>query len=365
MPTVSDIAKWLAAFAPLELAAEWDNVGLLLGDAAEPIERVMTCLTVTPSVVEEAVVEKVNLIVTHHPVLFRGTKKLSSESTEGKLLLPLLRQGIAIYSPHTAFDDCPGGINEGLAKRMGLANVQPLRLREVSRDCKLAVFVPDADLAMVSDALFAAGAGIIGHYEQCSYRTSGTGTFFGNENANPAVGTKGRREEVSEWRLEVRVPEAKLEAAIEALKKAHSYEEPAFDIYPLKPTKRGGSGRIGEVTTTPLGELAKTIKAELKADSVQIVGDAAKLIRKVAVACGAAGEYLADAIRAKADAFVTGEVRFHDALSAEAAGIALILPGHYATERPAIKELAEKLSAEFPTLKTWPSRRERDPLQSV
>lgn len=366
MPTVADVSGFLARFAPPSLAADWDNVGLLLGQADAPADRTMTCLTVTPEVVAEAVDSGANLIVSHHPVMFRGAKKLTSHTPEGRLLLPLLANGIAVYSPHTAFDNCDGGINDGLCRRLGLGNVKPLRPKDGRRECKLVAFVPDADLAKVSDALFEAGAGKIGQYEQCSFRLSGTGTFFGTDSSNPAVGEKGRREDVAEWRLEVVVPEAKVDAAVAALRGAHSYEEPAYDVYPLRPTKSGGEGRIGTLSQpTTLGELARIANRELAAACVQVVGEFDKPVSRVAVACGAAGEFLSDAIAARADAFLTGEVRFHDGLTASAAGVGLILPGHHATERPGVEDLAARLAREFPSATVWPSRRERDPFAVV
>ena len=158
-----------------------------------------------------------------------------------------MRAGIAVYSPHTAFDNCAGGINDGLCEKLGVRNAVPLRPRDAKRQCKLVAFVPDADLQKVTDALFAAGAGVIGEYRECSFRLAGTGTFHGSDAANPAVGQKGRREDVSEWRLEVVVPEARVSAAIAALRAAHSYEEPAFDVYPLRPLAGGGEGRFGEL----------------------------------------------------------------------------------------------------------------------
>lgn len=348
MPSLNDVARFLEAFAPRELAAEWDNTGLLLGDRTMPVERILTCLTVTPEVVAEAVSERASLIVSHHPILFRGAKALSNDTAEGRLLRPLLKHDIAVYSPHTSFDNCAGGINDQLAAMLELANVTPLRPRTVSRECKLVVFVPESDLAKVSDALFAAGAGVIGNYEQCGFRVPGTGTFFGNDSANPAVGAKGRREDVAELRFECRVPLHRLDAAIAAMRSAHSYEEPAFDVYPLAPLASGGEGRIGDREPIALEELAASLKAKLG----------------VAVACGAAGEFLKDAIRAGADAFVTGEVRFHDCLAAEAAGVALILPGHYASERPAVEWLATRLGEVF-NIPAWPSRHERDPLRTI
>lgn len=366
MPTVADVAAYLDRFAPPATAADWDNVGLLLGDAAGPADRVMTCLTVTPDVVEEAVAEGARLIVTHHPVLFRAAKRLTSATPEGRLLLPLLRAGVAVHSPHTAFDNCRDGVNDSVCRRLGLTAVAPLRPRDGRRECKMVVFVPDADLGRVSDAAFAAGAGVIGQYEQCSFRLAGTGTFFGTDATNPAVGQKGRREDVAEWRLEMVVPEGRVDAVVAAVRAAHSYEEPAYDVYPLRPGKAGGAGRVGELAApVPLGELARAAKAALAAAAVQVVGDPGRAVRRVAVACGAAGEFLMDSARANADVFLTGEVRFHDALAARAAGVGLVLPGHYATERPAVEELAGRLGAAFPGAAVWASRAERDPLAVV
>lgn len=365
MPKISEVLAFLERFAPLNLAAEWDNVGLLLGDANRDCERILTCLSISPLVVQEAIAERANLIVSHHPVLFRGTKKLSSTSSDGRLLLPLLEAKIAVYSPHTAFDNCVGGINDGIADRLKLQQVRPLRNREGVRAFKLVVFVPEADLEKVSQALFAAGAGRIGNYEQCSFRTQGTGTFFGNEFTNPTIGTKGQREEVNELRLEVIVPEQQLTAVIQAMRSAHSYEEPAFDVYPLKALPGGGEGRFGILPEpVALSEFAEEVRQCLKANIVQYVGDAKRKISRIAVACGAAGEYLNDAKRAKADVFLTGEVRFHDCLNAEQSEIALVLPGHYATERPGIEDLAKRLETVFASCKVWPSAREADPLVS-
>jgi dinuclear metal center YbgI/SA1388 family protein len=367
MLTVADITSALQTIAPLELAAEWDNVGLLLGDPAAPVERVMTCLTVTPESVAEAVEANVQLIVSHHPVLFRPTKKLTTAHAEGRMLLNLVQAGIAVYSAHTAFDNCVGGINDLLAQKLGLTNAGPLRSEEGERRCKIVVFVPDKNLAKVSDALFAAGAGHIGQYRECSYRLSGLGTFFGTEETNPTVGVKGRREEVAEWRLEVLCPEHLVNQAVAAMRSAHSYEEPAYDVYPLRSERASsGAGRFGLLPNAlPLAAFGRIVKEALQASCVQIVGSPEQSTRRVAIACGAAGEFLADAVARKADVFLTGEVRFHDCLAAQAQQVALVLPGHYATERIGIEALAARLQTEFPAVQIWASRRERDPLTNL
>jgi dinuclear metal center YbgI/SA1388 family protein len=367
MATVASVAAYLDRFAPPELAADWDNVGLLLGEAATEVERIMTCLTVTPDTVAEAVEGGVNLVVTHHPILFRPVQRLTSATAEGRLLLPLLQARIAVYSPHTAFDNTEGGINEILARRLGLTEVVPLRRGSAANECKLVVFVPESDLARVADALFATRAGHIGQYSQCSFRLAGTGTFFGSEAAHPTVGQKGRREEVQEWRLEVICPEANVEQAVSALRRAHSYEEPAFDVYPLRPkTSRLGEGRVGRLVPPPtLAELGKGVKRALGAALVQVVGDPSRSVERLAVACGAGGEFLTDAVRVRADALLTGEMRFHDYLAAQAQGLSLVLAGHFATERPGVEELAARLQQQWPELQVWASRREQDPVRTV
>jgi dinuclear metal center YbgI/SA1388 family protein len=367
MPTVAAVIGFLEEFAPPRLAAEWDNVGLLLGDRQSRVKRVMTCLTMTPESAAEAVEAKAQLIVTHHPILFRPVKRLTTSNPEGRMLLSLIRAGVAVYSPHTAFDNTRGGINDAIARRLVLTEVGPLRRGEGPRQCKVVVFVPDKDLSCVSDALFAAGAGHIGEYAECSFRLSGTGTFFGSDASNPTVGRKGRREDVSEWRLEVVCPESSVEAVVAAMRKAHSYEEPAFDVYPLRPAaSKFGEGRIGRLPEpVPLGEFAKAVKAALGAGMVQTVGDMEKAVGRVAIVCGAGGEFLHDAVRARADVFLTGEMRFHDYLGAQAQELALVLPGHYATERFGVEELAERLTGQWKDVEVWASRGERDPVMWV
>ncbi len=380
MLTVAVVADFLEQFAPAALAADWDNVGLLLGERSAAVERIMTCLTVTPESAAEAVEARANLIVTHHPILFRGVQRLTDATPEGRMLLDLARAGIAVYSPHTAFDNARGGINDLLARRLGLVETVPLRRppsplplspqggRGVGGEggqMKVVVFVPEKDLERVADAMFAAGAGHIGEYRECSFRLAGIGTFFGSESANPTVGQKGRREEVNEWRLEAVCPADRVESVVAAIRRSHSYEEPAFDLYRLHAPPSGrGEGRLGSLGQgRPLAELAQVVKDALRSGPVQMVGDPRRPVQRVAIVCGAGGELLADAMRARADVLLTGELRFHDYLHAHALGLALILPGHYATERCGVEELAERLHTQFPQLHVWASTRESDPVQ--
>lgn len=373
MLTVAEAVDYLERFAPVELAADWDNVGLLLGERTAAVERLMTCLTVTPESAAEAIEERANLIVTHHPILFRGIKRLTDATPEGRILLALVRAGIAVYSPHTAFDNTKDGINDLLARRLGLIDVVPLRSpctgRSPAEQMKVVVFVPEPDLNRVGNALFAAGAGRIGEYRECSFRLSGIGTFFGSDAANPTIGQKGRREEVHEWRLEAVCPANRIAQVVAAIRRAHSYEEPAFDIYPLADVRGSafqGDGRLGSLERSQsLAELAATVKSALRSGPVQTIGDPQRPVQSVAIVCGAGGEMLADAVRARADVLLTGELRFHDYLHAQAQGMALIIPGHYASERCGVEELAERLRSQWPQLHVWASKREADPVHWI
>jgi dinuclear metal center YbgI/SA1388 family protein len=363
MTTVGELAQFIDRFALKSLAESWDNVGLLIGDRAAEVSRVMTCLTVTPASAREAIDRKVQLIVTHHPVLFRPVQRLTADEPQGRVLLDLIRAGVAVYSPHTAFDGTAGGINEMLADRIGLSGCRPLRPGANAERVKMVVFVPPSDLEKVGRALFDAGAGVIGEYRECSFRVAGRGTFFGSEASHPTVGQAGRREEVDEWRLEVVCPSSAAARIVAAMRAAHSYEEPAYDIYPLAsepgPT---GAGRCGELrNSTSLEAFAAAVGTALGSPLVQVVGPRDRLIQRVAVTCGSGSEFLSDAAAHDCDALVTGEASFHRMLEAEATGIALVLAGHYATERFAVERLAEKLSGEIATLEVWASTTEREP----
>jgi len=365
--TVAELVQWLEDFAPSRLAEPWDNVGLLWGDPAASVGRLMTCLTVTRITAEEAVAESAGLIVSHHPVLFRAVKRVRADLPATAPIWILARAGIAVASPHTAFDSTAGGINDGLCHRLGLVDVAPLRPLAAPASYKIVVFTPETDRQAVLDGAFQAGAGQIGAYTECSFATPGQGTFFGTEATNPAVGRKGQRETAQELRLEVICPAARLAAVLAVIRAQHSYEEPAIDVYPLhNPVSSTGSGRIGHFgEARSLQEFAVFVSRALGHVSVQMVGDPRKPIRRVAVACGAGDDFLDDAMQAGADVLLTGEARFHRALEAQSLNVALVLAGHHATERPGVAELAERIARAFPDLTVWPSLQERDPLQFI
>jgi dinuclear metal center YbgI/SA1388 family protein len=367
MRTVLELAGWLEEFAPSRLAESWDNVGLLWGDPHAEVDRIMTCLTVTGTTAAEAVAEQARMIVSHHPVLFRGVKQVRADLPATAPLWTLARSGIAILSPHTAFDSTSGGINDGLCRRLGLADVTPLRPIASPSSYKIVVFTPESDREAVLTGAFESGAGRIGAYDECSFAVSGQGTFFGSEETHPAVGQKGRRETVNEFRVEILCPGPRLTAVLAAIRARHSYEEPAIDVYPLHvPRSVSGSGRIGRfLEPRSLEEFAIFVSRALGHIPVQRVGDPHRMIRCVAIACGAGDDFLVDAASAGANVLLTGEARFHKALEAESLGIALVLAGHYGTERPGVEDLAQRIALAFPDLTVWPSQREHDPLKLV
>ena len=366
VPRIADLIAFLERFAPLELAEEWDNVGLLIGDRQVDAPRVLTCLTLTPDVAREAIEREAGLIVAHHPILFRAVKGLTADDAEGRMLLELIKAGIAVYSPHTAYDSAAGGINQQLAVRLGLTHIESLRPVPADRECKIICFVPRSHLAAVQAALWEAGAGTIGEYSKCSFVLDGTGSFEGSSASHPAVGEAQRLETVSEARLEVVCPESLVPDALRRLKTAHPYEEPACDVYPLVPREsRQGSGRMGELASPgmTLGDFVKFVQRSLGIGAVPFVGDCQKAVSRVAIACGSGGEFLSAAMNCECDVLLTGEARFHTCLEARGADIGLVLAGHYATERPALEHLATLMSQEFPDVTAWASKIERDPIQ--
>jgi dinuclear metal center YbgI/SA1388 family protein len=362
--TVAEVVQWFESFAPLALAEPWDNVGLLWGDPSAQVERVMTCLTVTRTTAGEAIAAHANLIVSHHPILLREVKKIRADLPPTSFLWQLARCGIAIASPHTAFDSTAGGINDGLCRRLGLSGVLPLRPLPAPASFKIVVFTPESDREAVLSGAFEAGGGRIGAYAECSFATAGQGTFFGSESTNPAVGEKGRRETVDELRLELVCPGSCLSAVLSAIRARHSYEEPAIDVFPLhSQPSSSGSGRIGRlVEPRSLEEFVRFVSKALGDVSVQFAGDPRKPVQRVAVACGAGDDFLADAALRGADVLLTGEARFHRVLEAESQDVAIVLAGHYGTERPGVEELAERIARAFPDLTVWPSQQERDPI---
>jgi dinuclear metal center YbgI/SA1388 family protein len=356
---LSDLLEKLDQIAPLRYAKAWDNVGLLAGDPAAAVTHAMLTIDYTAAVAEEAKSGGCDLMIAYHPPIFDAVKRLTSPS----LVFDAIRRGIAIYSPHTALDVADGGTNDMLADVLGLKERLPLRHWQSSAEnFKLITFVPAESVDKVSEALFAAGAGRIGNYSSCSFRSPGEGTFFGQEGTNPAVGQSGRLERVGEVRLETIVPAKNVGPVIAALRKSHPYEEPAFDLNRLAtaPEERG-MGRIGVMDPTSRAELLDRIKHGLGVSHLLVAGPTSGAVKTAAVCAGSCGGLLGDAIDAGAELFLTGEVRHHDALKAAAAGMTVVCALHSNSERPVLGRLQSRLIQVAPDLKVSISRQDRDP----
>lgn len=366
---VADFMTIMNELAPLRLAESWDNVGLLLGDPGAEVHKVLTCLTVTPEVVNESLASGVDLIIAHHPILFRGAKAIRADRPGNDLVWKLARHGLSVISHHTAWDGSDQGANWFIANTLELIDIKPMQ-PAVGPEClKLVVFVPEENLEEVRQAAFDAGAGQIGRYAECSFAAPGLGTFHGGDGTNPTIGQPGRRETAQELRLEVIAHKHHQHNVLNAIRRAHCYEEPAIDVYTLAgtaATATDGVGRIGMLTQpTYLHEIAKRLKNGLRSSAVQLSGPNDRPLQSVAIACGAGDDLVDLAIRQKADVLVTGELRYHTVLKATEAGLATVLVGHHASERASMDYLAEVLQKKCPDESIRASQLEREPLQNI
>lgn len=363
--TVGDFCDVMQSIVPSGLEQAWDNVGLIVGDAEAVMRTVLLAIDLTRPVLEEAIALNADLLLSYHPPIFKSITSLRTSSTGmDALVFECIRAGIAIYSPHTALDAADGGTNDVLAEACGAVETKPLTDVDSPGGTlvKIAVYVPPANADAVAAAMFEAGAGHIGKYSHCSFRAPGTGTFLGGPEANPAVGVKGRLEHVDEVRLETIVPHKGLAAVVAALRTAHPYEEPAFDLYSLKPQPTGGIGRVGQLPKPfALSALAKRLGRTTQAANIQIVGKPQQYVDRVVVVAGAAGSLPFQFPLTQNDAIITGELRHHDALAIRRIGCGAVVLGHWASERPVLVPLATRLAKFMPEVQFQVSRADADP----
>jgi len=349
-----------------ELARDWDNVGLLVGDPDQRVSRILLCIDLTAAVLREAQARRVQMILAYHPPIFTALKNIRADRQE--IIFQAIRANIAVYAIHTALDVLPGGTSDVLADLIDLRDRRPIEAVDLpSNQSKVVIFVPaQAEvLSKVSQALFRVGAGVIGQYAGCSFLTPGHGTFIGSEESHPAVGRAGNFETVEEMRLEVIAENDKLPAVVRAIRENHPYEEPAFDVYPLKAVSELGIGRVGVLATpTTLKKVVDQIKKRTRLHHLQIADAANGQLIRAAVGPGSCGKML-DVLEGKIDLFVTGEVRHHDALSATRSGISIICLGHGNSERITLNTLQKILARSLPDVEFFTSARDVDPLAIV
>jgi dinuclear metal center YbgI/SA1388 family protein len=346
---LNELTAYLESFAPLAYQEDYDNSGLIVGNPAMEISSALLSLDCTEEVVDEAIRKGCNVVISHHPIVFKGLKKFTGRTYVERVIMKAIRHDIAIYAIHTNLDHVTGGVNSKICERLGLENCRPL----LSRDNllrKLVTFVPSEHAENIRKALFSAGAGTIGGYDECSFNAEGTGTFRAGEDTNPYVGSRGTRHEEKEIRVEVILP-AVLQAVVEqALRKAHPYEEPAYDIFVLENTySQVGAGMIGELREER-GELEflNDVKKQLRADVIRHTATTGKPVKKVAVCGGAGGFLLSAAIKEGADVFVTADYKYHDFFDADGK-LVIADVGHFESEQFTSELLFDIIRKKFPT----------------
>ena len=359
---VKEIVGELEKFAPLAYQENYDNSGLLIGDSNMLINSILCTLDVTEEVVKEAIANKCNFIISHHPVIFSPLKKLTGKSPSEKISQLAIKNDIAIYCGHTNFDNVFYGVNHKIASKLGLSRLkilQPLSNNLV----KLVTFVPVDHAERVRNAMFLAGAGHIGNYDCCSYNLEGYGTFNGGEDTNPFVGTKGEMHTEKETRIETIVPKPILGGVINSMLNFHPYEEVAYDIYPLSNTQQNsGAGMIGEFEVAIVAEqLLDICKKTFNCDSIAYTGNENKLIKKVAV-CGGSGSFLIDKAAQKADAFITGDIKYHQFLDAKKE-LFLMDIGHFESEQFTPEIFYDIIKEKFPTFAVRISETRTNPVK--
>ena len=328
------IIKKIEAKYPLSLAYDWDNVGLLVGDLDINVNKVLVVLEANEKVIDEAIENNIDLIITHHPFIFKKMNKINTSDLKGKLIHKLIKNDIALYSMHTNFDIAYDGLNDYFMKLMGFENSKVLEVTNTETLYKLAVYVPNTHVDKVKNALADAGAGHIGNYSHCSFSTSGIGSFKPLDNANPYIGTVGEVELVEEVKIETIVPNKTLGGVISAMIKAHPYEEVAYDIYKLE--NKGSSLGLGRISklqeSITLYKLCDIIKEKLNMDYIRVIGNLNDEISKVAVVTGSGADMFKKAKKSGADVLITGDMKYHDAQDALDIGMNVIDCVHFDTE---------------------------------
>ena len=341
-----DIIDAVERIAPPSLAEGWDNCGLQVGSRKARTNRVLVALTPLPGVFEEAGEVGADFLLFHHPLIFSPLKSVDAESYPGDLISRAINENLTVYTAHTSYDAAPNGVSVALAGALGLrGSLEVVSPRGELR--KLVVPVPGEDVDAVAAALTGAGAGVIGDYTQCTFRTPGTGTFLPGEGSDPYLGERGRLERTAEIRLETVVPAHLTRAAVEAATAAHPYEEVPIDVYPLQGSPQGcGYGRTGTLSKPLTAEELREHVSDSLGFPARLVADprTGRKINRVAALGGSGGSFIPEVAASGAEAYVTGDLDYHDALLAESLGLTAIDAGHAPTELPSLEPLASRLA---------------------
>lgn len=362
--SVADVELLMDAIAPRRLACPGDPIGLQAGSRRTPVRKILLALDATSAAVAAAIKGRYDLLLTHHPLFFKGLKNLNEDHNASALAAEIARAKLAVFSAHTNLDAAPGGVNDVLADLAGMAaERRPVEITYREPLLKLAVFVPESHLAQVQEAVCDAGAGTIGEYTECTYRVAGTGSFRPGAGANPYIGSRGEVEEVAEWRLETVLPESAEKSVVRALLEAHPYEEPAYDIFTLRREVLHGIGRTGRLNKpVALKTLARRIKTATGCEGAVLLGADNLQVEKLTV-WGGSGVGAGTILATGAQAVICGELSYHEAATLQERGVGMIVLGHGPSEQAVLPRLADNLREGLPGVTVdlspvlWPSFR--------
>ncbi len=360
---IAEIIHYLETLAPAAYQEHYDNAGLLTGDANQVCTGVICALDATEAVIEEAVSKGCNLVVAHHPIIFSGLKKITGKNYVERTVISSIKNNVAIYAIHTNLDNVLHGVNSRIADRLGLVDRMPL-LKKQNSLCKLIVFVPQADEEKVKNAIFKAGGGAIGNYSECSFTSSGKGTFKAGEGTNPHVGKNGERHSEPESRVEVIFPIYMQQAIVGQMFEAHPYEEVAYDVIPLANLQNDvGSGLVGRLPK-PMAEkdLLQFLKKQFNLELIRHTPFLNQPVQTIAL-CGGAGSFLTrQAIKAGAQVFITGDVKYHEFFDADNR-VMIADIGHWESEQFTMDLLVDVLESKFPTFAVQKSKVQTNPVR--
>jgi dinuclear metal center YbgI/SA1388 family protein len=345
---LKDLCSYLDSAIPLSFQESYDNSGLQIGLPEREISSAILTLDITEEVIDEAISGKCDIIISHHPLLFNGIKKISGKTFTERILYKAVKHDIAIYSAHTNLDIFENGVSRKMAEKLGLTNprvLSPLK----NRLLKLVTFIPESHLEKVREAVFEEGAGVIGNYDQCGFTTSGTGSFRGNDTTNPFVGEKGKIHNEKEIRFETILFSHLKEKVIRALLKVHPYEEVAYDIYALENENiEIGLGCVGEFNKEiSEKDFLKLVSGTFDAKGIRYSKPLGKPVKIVALCGGSGASLINEAIATGADAFVTADIKYHSFFDADNM-ILLVDTGHFESEKCATEILYNLIIKKFP-----------------
>ncbi len=342
MLKAKEIIKLLDNWAKPYLIDHWDNTGFQIGNPENEVNKIILALDLDHKVLEKAKNIGANMIITHHPIIFKPLNKITTINYQEKLIYDIIKEDIVVYNAHTNLDLVDGGVNDVLADLLELKKVNPLSISYTEPLYKIVVFVPNAYADKVRSALGEAGAGWTGNYSHCTYNVEGLGTFMPRNGTNPFIGEVNKLEEVDETRIETIVEKRNLNKALSKMIKVHPYEEVAYDVYPLKNKgKEYGYGRIGNIGEMSLEKFLNVVKERLEVNPIKIYGYNEKPIKRVAVCGGSGASFIYDAYKKGADVYVTGDIKYHDAQLGYKLGLIVVDANHYDTEKvilPKVKD---------------------------